>query len=72
LGGKPYGKNLDVPKIGQEIAKRFAIETPEIPAILIRNHGVTVWGKSTEEARNRIEIVEYIFSYMVQAKQVGI
>jgi methylthioribulose-1-phosphate dehydratase len=67
-----FDNHLDVPKIGQEIAKRFAIEMPEIPAILIRNHGVTVWGKSTEEARNRIEIVEYIFSYMVQAKQVGI
>jgi methylthioribulose-1-phosphate dehydratase len=66
-----FANHLDVPKIGQEIAERFRSQTPAIPALLIRNHGVTVWGRSTEEARNRIELVEYIFSYMVQAKRLG-
>jgi methylthioribulose-1-phosphate dehydratase len=66
-----FANHLDVPKIGQEIAERFRVQTPTIPALLIRNHGVTVWGRSTEEARNRIELVEYIFSYMVQAKHLG-
>jgi methylthioribulose-1-phosphate dehydratase len=66
-----FANHLDVPKIGQEIAERFRVQTPAIPALLIRNHGVTVWGRSTEEARNRIELVEYIFSYMVQAKHLG-
>jgi methylthioribulose-1-phosphate dehydratase len=37
--------------------------------LLIRNHGVTVWGNSTEQARNHIELVEYIFRYMVLARQ---
>jgi methylthioribulose-1-phosphate dehydratase len=67
-----FANHLDVPKIGQEIAERFSVKTPAIPALLIRNHGVTVWGRSTEEARNRIELVEYIFSYMVQAKHLGL
>jgi methylthioribulose-1-phosphate dehydratase len=66
-----FANHLDVPKIGQEIAERLRSQTPAIPALLIRNHGVTVWGRSTEEARNRIELVEYIFSYMVQAKRLG-
>jgi methylthioribulose-1-phosphate dehydratase len=66
-----FANYLDVPKIGREIAERFRSQTPIIPALLIRNHGVTVWGRSTEEARNRIELVEYIFSYMVQAKHLG-
>jgi methylthioribulose-1-phosphate dehydratase len=67
-----FANHLDVPKIGQEIAERLRVKTPAIPALLIRNHGVTVWGRSTEEARNRIELVEYIFSYMVQAKHLGL
>jgi methylthioribulose-1-phosphate dehydratase len=67
-----FANHLDVPKIGKEIAEAFHAKTPAIPALLIRNHGVTVWGRSTEEARNRIELVEYIFSYMVQAKRLGL
>lgn len=67
-----FANHLDVPKIGKEIAEAFHAKTPAIPALLIRNHGVTVWGRSTEEAKNRIELVEYIFSYMVQAKRLGL
>jgi methylthioribulose-1-phosphate dehydratase len=67
-----FENHLDVPKIGQAIRDRFAQEPPQLDALLIRNHGVTVWGRSTEEARNRIELAEYIFRYMVQARQVGL
>ncbi|NJN49589.1 MAG: methylthioribulose 1-phosphate dehydratase [Alkalinema sp. RL_2_19] len=66
-----FANHLDVPTIGQEIRDRFGQSLPSIPALLIRNHGVTVWGKSTEDARNKIELVEYIFRYMVQAKRLG-
>jgi ribulose-5-phosphate 4-epimerase/fuculose-1-phosphate aldolase len=31
---------------------------------------VTVWGESQEEARNRIELVEFLFRYAVLAKQL--
>lgn len=65
-----FDNHLAVPKIGQEIRDRFAQEPPQIPALLIRNHGVTVWGRSTEDARNKIELAEYIFRYMVQARLV--
>jgi methylthioribulose-1-phosphate dehydratase len=67
-----FENHLDVPKIGQAIRDRFTQEAPQLDALLIRNHGVTVWGRSTEEARNRIELAEYIFRYMVQARQVGL
>jgi methylthioribulose-1-phosphate dehydratase len=65
-----FDNHLEVPLIGQEIRDRFAQEPPQIPALLIRNHGVTVWGRSTEDARNKIELAEYIFRYMVQARLV--
>ncbi len=66
----PLFKNhLHVPTISQQIKDRFAKAPPAIPALLIRNHGVTVWGNSNEQARNNIELVEYIFRYMVLARQ---
>jgi methylthioribulose-1-phosphate dehydratase len=67
-----FANHVDVPQIGQAIRDRFSQAPPQIPALLIRNHGVTVWGKSTEDARNKIELAEYIFRYMVQARQIGL
>jgi methylthioribulose-1-phosphate dehydratase len=67
-----FDNHLDVPKIGQDIRDRFSQQPPQIPALLIRNHGVTVWGRSAAEARNRIELAEYIFRYMVQARIIGL
>jgi methylthioribulose-1-phosphate dehydratase len=61
---------LQVSDIAAEIGKRFQSHKPELPALLIRNHGVTVWGSSLQAARNYIELTEYIFRYMVAAKQV--
>lgn len=59
---------LDVLCIAAEICDRFQASPPDIPALLIINHGVTVWAKSLETAQNYIEIVEYIFRYLVVAK----
>ena len=63
---------LEVPKIADEILSRFHKDPPDVPALLIRNHGVTVWGKSASQAENYIELAEYIFRYIVAARQVGI
>jgi len=62
---------LKVERIADEIKERFSITPPKIPALLIRNHGVTVWAESTVQARNYIEILEYIFRYMVAARKMG-
>lgn len=61
---------LQVNRIANQIKERFSNNPPKIPALLIRNHGVTVWAESTVQARNYIEILEYIFRYMVAARQM--
>lgn len=66
-----FANHFHVPQIAADIKQRFQDNPPQIPALLIRNHGVTVWGNSLEVTRNRIEIAEYIFRYMVAAKGVG-
>ncbi|MDJ0617837.1 MAG: methylthioribulose 1-phosphate dehydratase [Calothrix sp. MO_192.B10] len=65
-----FANHLQVPKIAAEIKERFSSNLPQIPAFLIRNHGVTVWAPSLETARNYIELVEYIFRYMVAARNL--
>jgi methylthioribulose-1-phosphate dehydratase len=63
----PLFDNLfDVQSIADTIEQRFTDQSPQIPALLIRDHGVTVWGDSLQEAYNRLEIAEFILSYMAR------
>lgn len=67
-----FANHFEVPRIARDIQERFQAELPPMNALLIRNHGVTVWASSQEEARNYLELSEYIFRYMVAARRVGI
>jgi methylthioribulose-1-phosphate dehydratase len=58
---------LEVPAIATEIRHRFQQKTPAVPALLIKNHGVTVWGESLPAAFNHLEIAEFIFAYLAAA-----
>ena len=55
-----------VPNIARDMVKMY--KQPHrsfiVPGFLIRGHGVTTWGSSIEEARNRVELLSFIFSYM--------
>lgn len=66
-----FANHLQVSHIAADIEQRFTITPPQIPALLIRDHGVTVWAASPEAARNHIELIEYIFRYMVAAVRLG-
>jgi methylthioribulose-1-phosphate dehydratase len=60
---------LSVPQISESIAKRFESSLPEVNALLIRDHGVTVWAESTQSALNYIEVIEYLFRYILLTAQ---
>ncbi|MGB3754898.1 MAG: methylthioribulose 1-phosphate dehydratase [Rivularia sp. (in: cyanobacteria)] len=66
-----FANHLKVPRIADEIYTRFKDTKPQIPALLIRDHGVTVWADSLEGASNYLEVVEYIFRYMVANQKMG-
>jgi methylthioribulose-1-phosphate dehydratase len=62
-----FPNHLHVPRIGIDMLERWQQHPPQIPASLIRDHGVTVWGASQTEARNRVEVMEFLFQYMLGA-----
>ncbi len=61
-----FENDLDVAKIAAAIAARFANSLPQVPALMVRGHGVTVWGGHLQEAYNRIEVLEFIMSYLAR------
>lgn len=67
-----FANHLEVPQIARDIEECFKATLPSINALLIRNHGVTVWASSPEVARNSLELAEYIFRYMVAARNADI
>ena len=62
-----FDNYLEVPKISEEIEKRFSQKKPALDALMIKNHGVTVWGASIQQAFNRVEILEFILSYAARS-----
>jgi methylthioribulose-1-phosphate dehydratase len=67
-----FTNHFQVPQIGAEMLARFGQQPPQLPACLIRDHGVTVWGTSLKEVRNRVEVMEFIFQYMITEKSLGL
>ncbi|MCH5583987.1 methylthioribulose 1-phosphate dehydratase [Shimazuella sp. AN120528] len=44
---------------------------PQIPGVLIRNHGITAWGKNGFEAKKHLEALEFLFSYEVKLQMIA-
>lgn len=51
---------LDVGKIAVDIRRRFARTPPAITALLVRDHGPTVWGRGLQEAYDRFEVLDFL------------
>ena len=54
----------DVSLIARDV-KQYLQEAPKaLPCVLVYNHGLTGWGRTPEEARNHLEIFEYVCKYL--------
>lgn len=47
-------------------------EYPETSAVLVRRHGVYVWGDSWQQAKTMTECYDYLFDVVVQMKLHGL
>ena len=54
------------------MAARFAAEPPRVPGFLIRDHGLTAWGRDADAALNHVELLEYLFGYLSAARAAGL
>ena len=47
-------------------------EYPDTCAILVRRHGVYVWGDTWQKAKGMVECFDYIFEMFIKMKQLGL
>jgi methylthioribulose-1-phosphate dehydratase len=60
----PIIKNYaHIPTLAEEFSKHV---NGDMGAVLIRNHGITVWGRDSFEAKKFLEAWEFLFSYHVK------
>ncbi|GAB6072903.1 methylthioribulose 1-phosphate dehydratase [Venenivibrio stagnispumantis] len=52
---------FNLEKLAEEASKAI---NSDVPAILIKNHGIYCWGRDEFEAKRHIEAFEFIFEYM--------
>ena len=54
-----------------ERMKQAMIDYPDTNAILVRRHGVYVWGESWQKAKTMCECYDYLFEMYVKMKAIG-
>jgi methylthioribulose-1-phosphate dehydratase len=62
-----FPNHAHVPRIAGEMAARFAAAPPRVPGFLIRDHGLTAWGRDADAALNHVELFEYLFGFLSTA-----
>lgn len=55
-----FENHLDVARIAREVRARFARQRPALSALLVRDHGPTVWGRGVQEAYDRFEALDFL------------
>ncbi|KAM9816925.1 methylthioribulose-1-phosphate dehydratase [Neosynchiropus ocellatus] len=68
----PIVENTPEEKDLKDRMARAMEEYPESCAVLVRRHGVYVWGETWEKAKTMCECYDYLFDIAVQMKQCGL
>ncbi|HEV2851934.1 MAG TPA: methylthioribulose 1-phosphate dehydratase [Thermoanaerobaculia bacterium] len=67
-----FPNHAHVPRIAEEMAASFAARPPRVPGFLIRDHGLTTWGRDADAALNHVELFEYLFGFLSAARAAGL
>ena len=46
-------------------------EYPESNAVIVRRHGIYVWGKDWKQAKTQAECIDYLAALAVEMKKIG-
>ena len=79
-GNLQYNDTLRVPIISNTLREEeltgslemALAEYPDAPAVLVRRHGIYVWGKDVAQAKTTCECLDYLFQLAVQMNHLGI
>lgn len=80
VGHHAYNDVLEVPIIDNQLSEnqlgpdmeKAITKYPKCNAVLVRRHGLYVWGDSWEQAKTQLESFDYLFESAVKMKSMGV
>ncbi len=63
-----FDNTQDIALLAEQIKEPILLQKNNY-GLLLRGHGVYVWGESVEEAKRHLEVFEYIFKYYLNSKR---
>ncbi len=80
LRGKGYFDTVRIPVIENtareaELTDRMAVAMdahPDVDAVLVRRHGVYVWGPTWQKAKTQAEVLDWLFEMAAEMKRHGL
>ncbi|MFT4974451.1 MAG: methylthioribulose-1-phosphate dehydratase [Myxococcota bacterium] len=61
-----------VPDIARALHAKLTEQAPDVPGFLIRDHGITAWAPTLREASNHLELLDYLFRFIVESRRLGL
>ena len=68
----PIIENTEYESELTENLKNAIVQYPKSYAVLVRNHGIYVWGDSWEKAKVHVECYDYLFEALIEMRKLGI
>lgn len=68
----PIIENTDFEKDLTESLRQCILQYPETNAVLVRRHGIYVWGDTWQRAKGMTECLDYLFEMGIKMKQQGL
>ncbi len=66
-----FDNTQDMEALAREVKARWALREGLRWGLLVRGHGVYVWGRDIDEARRHLEGVEFLLSCMLELERLG-
>jgi methylthioribulose-1-phosphate dehydratase len=68
----PIIENTPFEKDLEESLTKAIEEYPGATAVLVRRHGIYVWGKTWQTAKTQCECYDYLFNIAIEMKKFGL
>lgn len=66
-----FENTQDIRSLAEEV-KPSITNQPNNYGLILKGHGIYIWGESVEEAKRHLEVFEYIFKYYIQTRRLGV
>ena len=69
--GQGHSASYEFFQIGSLKPQKAIKDYPETNAVIVRRHGIYVWGKTWQQAKAQAECIDYLCKMAVEMRKLG-